>query len=83
MIASTHAFAGPVILHRSDFAGRADAVARVAGTFAAAVDRDSRFPAEAFDEIRKQRLLGILVPAAYGGEGASPSDVIDICYRIA
>ena len=66
-----------------DFATRAEAVAQVAGTFAAAVDRDSRFPSEAFDEIRSQKLLGILVPEALGGEGASPSDVIDICYRIA
>lgn len=67
----------------SDFTLRAEAVAKVAGAFATAVDLESRFPAEAFEEIRKQRLLGILVPAAYGGEGASPSDVIDICYRIA
>ncbi len=66
-----------------DFATRAEAAAQVAGRFAGAVDLDSRFPSEAFEEIRQQKLLGILVPPALGGEGASPSDVIDICYRIA
>jgi acyl-CoA dehydrogenase len=61
---------------------RAEAVAAVAAVAAAAVDRESRFPTEAFAEIRKQNLLGIRVPAALGGEGASVSDIVDICYRI-
>ena len=61
---------------------RAAAAAKVAEQFAAGIDRDSRFPAEAFAEIRVQKLLGITVPKAQGGEGASPSQVVDTCYRL-
>ena len=61
---------------------RAQAVAAIAATHAAAVDSEARFPAEAFAEIRAQRLLGIMVPTPLGGEGASLGDVVDICYRL-
>ena len=59
---------------------RARAAAAVAAAHAAAVDRNSAFPAAAFAEIRKQRLLGIMVPRSLGGEGASISDIVDVCY---
>jgi acyl-CoA dehydrogenase len=32
--------------------------------------------------LREQRLLGILVPEALGGEGAAVGDVIDVCYAL-
>jgi acyl-CoA dehydrogenase len=64
------------------FRRRADAVAAAAATWAGAVDRDARFPAEAFAAIRAERLLGIMLPAELGGEGAKLSDVVDICYRL-
>ena len=38
------------------------------------------FPAEAFAAARTERLLGLLVPAELGGEGATVSDVVDVCY---
>ena len=47
-----------------------------------AVDRQARFPAEAFATLRAERLMSILVPADLGGEGASISDVVDICYML-
>ena len=59
---------------------RADAAAAIAREHADDVDRESRFPAEAIAAAREQRLLGILVPTELGGEGASVSDVTDICY---
>ncbi|MGA7975496.1 MAG: acyl-CoA dehydrogenase family protein, partial [Pseudolabrys sp.] len=59
---------------------RAEAAALVAGAHAAAVDADGRYPAEAMAAIRENRLLGIMVPAAYGGEGASVSRIADVCY---
>jgi len=62
---------------------RAQAAAAVAATHAAAVDRDSRFPAEAFAEIKKQGLLGVMVPQALGGEGVSLADVADVCFALA
>jgi acyl-CoA dehydrogenase len=61
---------------------RAEPVIGIAAANAAVVDRDSRFPAEAFGAIRAGRLLGILVPKDLGGEGASISDVVEICFRL-
>ena len=54
----------------NDLTQRARAAAEAAANHAAAVDAQARFPAEAFAEIRKQRLLGIMVPQAQEGEGA-------------
>jgi len=65
-----------------DLKSRTHAVVATAGAHAAAVDSEARFPAEAFAEIRAQRLLGILVPTALGGEGASLGEVVDVCYLL-
>ena len=62
---------------------RAEATAAVALKSADAVDREARFPTEAFLSARTQRLLGMMVPTALGGEGASLSDVVDVCYILA
>ena len=64
----------------NDLKSRAETAAAVAAGNVVAVDRDARFPDEAIDAVRGQRLLGILVPRELGGEGASISDVVDICY---
>ncbi|HEY6578746.1 MAG TPA: acyl-CoA dehydrogenase family protein [Rhizomicrobium sp.] len=61
---------------------RAAAAAEVAARFADAVDREGRFPREAFDAIREQRLLGLLIPAALGGESATAAEIIDVCYTL-
>jgi acyl-CoA dehydrogenase len=55
-------------------------MAAAAAKNADAVDRDARFPEEAFFAAREQRLLDILVPVDLGGDGASVSDVVDVCY---
>ena len=65
-----------------DLRSSAELVARVAALHAAAVDRSAAFPAEAFASIREERLLGVMVPKALGGAGASLSDVVDICFRL-
>ena len=64
----------------SDLAARARAAADAARAHAAGVDAEARFPGEAFAEIRKQRLLGIMVPQALGGEGAGLADIVDVCF---
>jgi acyl-CoA dehydrogenase len=64
----------------ADLVARARAAAALAAAHAAAVDADARFPSEAFAEIRRQKLLGIQVPASLGGEGASLDDLADVCY---
>ncbi len=61
---------------------RATKVAAVAGANAVAVDSESRFPAEAIAALRAQRLLGVAVSREFGGEGASVSEVADICYAL-
>jgi acyl-CoA dehydrogenase len=69
-----------VNVRHNDLTARARAAADVAKMTAGAVDAEARFPKESFAEIRKQRLLGIQVPQAQGGEGASIAEVADICY---
>jgi acyl-CoA dehydrogenase len=62
---------------------RAKAVASVAASAALDVDANARFPSEVFAAAKAQRLLGIMVPRALGGEGASIGDVADVCYQLA
>ena len=64
----------------ADLNDRVQAVAAIAAQTAAAVDREARFPHEALAAARSQRLLGIMVPHELGGEGASLSDVVEVCY---
>jgi len=66
----------------ADLQTRAEKVAVVAATHAAAVDTESRFPKEAIDAARAERLLSVAVPPELGGEGANTSDVVDICYML-
>jgi acyl-CoA dehydrogenase len=63
-------------------AARAKRVAAVAAEHAAAVDRDSRVPAEAIAAMRAERLLGAAIPHEFGGEGASIGDIVDVCYTL-
>jgi acyl-CoA dehydrogenase len=62
------------------YTARARVAAEAAAQHAAAVDAAARFPAEAFAEIRQQRLLGIMVPQSLGGEGATIAELADICF---
>lgn len=43
------------------------------------VDRDARFPREAFDALRDEKLLSAYVPAEFGGLGLSIGQVAKIC----
>src|SRR5271163_391203 len=67
-------------LRQSDLMARVRAAAEIAKVNAAAVDTEARFPTEAFAELRKQRLLGLQVPQALGGESATIAEIVDICY---
>ena len=72
----------PFFLDRGSFAQRAATVAAAATAEAEAVDREARFPKAAIDATRAQKLLGIQIPRALGGEGASIFDVTEICYTL-
>ena len=58
---------------------RARSCAAVAAQHADSVDRDGRFPREAVEALKAERLLGVLVPAELGGEGAGLADAAEIC----
>jgi alkylation response protein AidB-like acyl-CoA dehydrogenase len=47
------------------------------------VDRSARFPTESMQAIRAAGLYGLGVPAAFGGDGASPTEVVAVIERIA
>jgi acyl-CoA dehydrogenase len=64
----------------ANLSARTQAVAVIAAKHAPAVDRAARFPEEAIQAAKDQHLLGILVPAELGGEGALISDAVDVCY---
>ena len=68
---------------KNDLRARVEATAAIALKHADAVDREARFPREAFLSARTERLLGLMVPTHLGGEGASVSDVADVCYVLA
>ena len=74
-IVSSLAVAEPLIV-------RAARAAEVAGAHADVVDTESRFPQESLEALKAEKLLGIMVPAALGGEEADVADVVDICYTL-
>jgi acyl-CoA dehydrogenase len=43
------------------------------------VDRDARFPREAFEELRAAELLSAYVPARYGGMGLDIAEIARLC----
>ena len=72
----------PFLIDRSSFPQRTAAVATAAAAEAESVDRDARFPQAAIDAARQQKLLGIQIPQQFGGDGASMSDITDMCYTL-
>ncbi|WP_105386154.1 acyl-CoA dehydrogenase family protein [Neorhizobium alkalisoli] len=58
---------------------RARRVAEVAAENADRVDQEARFPAEAVDAMKAERLLGIQIPVSFGGEGASIPEIAEVC----
>lgn len=66
-----------------DLAGRAAQIgAEVAGPAADDVDAQARFPSEAFDALRRERMLSVLVPRSLGGEGATFCEVADAVFAL-
>lgn len=63
-----------------------DSVRRIGETvvqkYAADVDRDARFPSEAFDALKQERLLSVFVPTRFGGDGVSVTELCRICEQL-
>jgi acyl-CoA dehydrogenase len=72
----------PVPTLSADLKPRVEAVARVAATHADAVDRGARFPTEAFEAARKEKMLSLLVPTELGGDGGTVSDAAEACHAL-
>jgi acyl-CoA dehydrogenase len=66
----------------SSFQQRTAIVAAAAAADADAVDRDARFPKQAIDAARAEKLLGMQIPVEFGGPGASIFDVTEVCYTL-
>ena len=58
---------------------RASRVAAVAAQHADDVDKAGRFPKEAVDAMKAERLMGIQIPLDCGGEGRSTSEIAELC----
>ena len=58
---------------------RASRVAAVAAQHADDVDKAGRFPKEAVDAMKAERLMGIQIPPDCGGEGRSTSEIAELC----
>lgn len=54
----------------------------VAAKFAADVDATGRFPAETFEALKRERLLGVWIPREYGGEGVSLTEMSGLIARL-
>ncbi|ADZ72341.1 acyl-CoA dehydrogenase family protein [Polymorphum gilvum] len=58
---------------------RARRVAAVAAQCADDVDARARFPGEAVAAMKAERLMGIQIPVAFGGEGATAAEIAEVC----
>ena len=58
---------------------RGTEAATIAAEHADDVDQNRRFPLEAITAMKQGRLLGAMLPVELGGEGASLSDIAEIC----
>ncbi len=73
----------PFLRVREDLMERARRAADVAAKHALDVDKLARFPSEALDAMRSERLLGAAIAEEQGGEGASVAELSGICSILA
>ncbi|MDH6264743.1 acyl-CoA dehydrogenase [Rhizobium sp. SG_E_25_P2] len=69
----------PVNLTSGSLVERAQRVAAVAKAHAAEVDHDGRFPEEAVNAMKAERLLSIQIPTELGGDAATTGDITELC----
>lgn len=60
-----------------------DGVLAVTKEHAERTDADATFPVEALDALRDSGLLGLVVPAEYGGMGGAIADMLDVTLALA
>jgi acyl-CoA dehydrogenase len=78
-----HRTIAPAVTENTDFAAlleRVNVIGRdVVAPAADEVDRDARFPTEAFTALKAERLLSAYVPVEYGGIGLDISQIAQLC----
>ena len=60
-------------------ADRAKRAAKVASEFADKVDVEGRFPVEGMNALKAERLMGVMIRPEFGGEGATLTEIADVC----
>jgi acyl-CoA dehydrogenase len=68
-----------VAIVENSLTARAQRVAAIAASHADAVDLEGRFPREAVDAMRAERLLSVQIPVSLGGEAASITEIAELC----
>jgi acyl-CoA dehydrogenase len=68
-----------VAIAENSLTARAQRVAAIAAGQADAVDLEGRFPREAVDAMRAERLLSVQIPVSLGGEAASITEIAELC----
>jgi acyl-CoA dehydrogenase len=67
----------------TDLSNQAERIGvKVAGVAADEVDRDARFPREAFEALREESFLSVLVPTELGGRGVRVGQVAEIVFQL-
>lgn len=51
--------------------------------YTSSVDKEGRFPIEAYNELKKKGFMGLLVPKEYGGSNGSCMHHLKVCYILA
>jgi acyl-CoA dehydrogenase len=67
---------------RPDLAAVIEAVIEATARYAQRTDEQADFPVEALDAMRGSGLLGLVVPAEYGGAGGGLTDLVDVTLRL-
>lgn len=70
-------------LDKRSVSARLQSACHIAAKHAEDVDRQTSFPSDAIEALRSERLLGLILPVAFGGEGGSLADAAEICYKLA
>lgn len=73
---------GANLAAEADVPSRVRRVRAVAEGHALDVDAEGRVPIEAIAALKAERLMGLLVPRALGGEGARHGEVVEACYTL-
>lgn len=75
---------GATMLELSNVRAKAQQIAQeVVAPITQSVDKEGRFPKEAYNTLKKEGFMGLLVPKEFGGVGGSIVEHAIVCYELA